>query len=143
MTLIFIISGSLKVTLTKSGEKLLIPKFISVNHTFTFLILKYWSSIFTLDIIAFILGAKYFNIDAKDIAGAKRSADIVFPRQIAMYIARNYIKESLPKIGSDFGGKDHTTVMYSVKKIEEEVKTNSSLAEEIEKIVEKLNVEKL
>lgn len=95
-----------------------------------------------IDLLQKIICEKY-SISIEDIKGNKRNNEIAYPRQIAMYIARNYIKESLPKIGSDFGGKDHTTVMYSVKKIEEEVKTNSSLAEEIEKIVEKLNVEKL
>ena len=95
-----------------------------------------------IDLLQKIICEKY-SISIDDIKGNKRNNEIAYPRQIAMYIARNYIKESLPKIGSDFGGKDHTTVMYSVKKIEDEVKNNPSLAEEIEKIVEKLNVEKL
>lgn len=95
-----------------------------------------------IDLLQKIICEKY-SISIEDIRGNKRSNEIAYPRQIAMYIARNYIKESLPKIGSEFGGKDHTTVMYSVNKIEKEVKTNSSLQEEINKIVEKLNVEKL
>lgn len=66
--------------------------------------------------------AKYFNIDPKDIAGAKRSADIVFPRQIAMYLCRTVPQLSLPQIGKDFGNRDHTTVMHACNKIEKEIK---------------------
>ncbi len=95
-----------------------------------------------IDLLQKIICEKY-SISIEDIKSDKRNSEIAYPRQIAMYIARNYIKESLPKIGSEFGGKDHTTVMYSVNKIEKEVKTNSSLQEEINKILEKLNVEKL
>ena len=95
-----------------------------------------------IDLLQKIICEKY-SISIEDIKSDKRNSEIAYPRQIAMYIARNYIKESLPKIGSEFGGKDHTTVMYSVNKIEKEIKSNSSLQEEVDKIVEKLNVEKL
>ena len=56
------------------------------------------------------------------------------PRQIGMYICRVYLKESLPKIGSEFGGKDHTTVMHAVNKITKLVKEDKTLESEIEKI---------
>ena len=68
--------------------------------------------------------AKYFNIDPKDIAGAKRSNDIVFPRQIAMYLCRTVPQLSLPQIGKDFGNRDHTTVMHACNKIDKEIKEN-------------------
>ena len=58
-----------------------------------------------------------------------------------MYICRIYLKESLPKIGSEFGGKDHTTVMHSVAKIKRELKKDKNLEIEISKIVNKLNGE--
>ena len=64
----------------------------------------------------------------------KRSANISFPRQIAMYLCRNMTTESFPKIAIEFGGKDHTTVMYSVEKIENEIKINKDLANIIEKL---------
>ena len=70
--------------------------------------------------------AKYFNIDPKDIAGAKRSNDIVFPRQIAMYLCRTVPQLSLPQIGKDFGNRDHTTVMHACNKIEREMKENKN-----------------
>ena len=70
--------------------------------------------------------AKYFSIDPKDIAGAKRSADVVFPRQIAMYLCRTVPQLSLPQIGKDFGNRDHTTVMHACSKIEKEIKENKN-----------------
>jgi len=70
--------------------------------------------------------AKYFSIDPKDIAGAKRSADVVFPRQIAMYLCRTVPQLSLPQIGKDFGNRDHTTVMHACNKIEKEIKENKN-----------------
>ena len=70
--------------------------------------------------------AKYFNVDVKDIVGQKRSADIVFPRQIAMYLCRSIPQISLPQIGKDFGGRDHTTVLHACNKIEKEIKINKN-----------------
>lgn len=70
--------------------------------------------------------AKYFNIDPKDIASSKRSNDIVFPRQIAMYLCRTVPQLSLPQIGKDFGNRDHTTVMHACNKIEKEIKENKN-----------------
>ena len=81
-----------------------------------------------------------YNISVDDLKGKKRNAEISYPKQIAMFIARNYINESYPKIGSEFGGKDHTTVMHSVNKIENEIKTNKDLEIQVEKILNKLNV---
>ena len=69
---------------------------------------------------------KYFNINPKDLKGSKRSNDITFPRQIAMYLCRNVANMSLPQIGKDFGKRDHTTVMHACNKIEQEIKTNSN-----------------
>ncbi len=66
--------------------------------------------------------AKYFSIDKNDLAGNKRSNDIAFPRQIAMYLCREVANMSYPQIGVDFGGRDHSTVMHACKKIEKEVK---------------------
>lgn len=70
--------------------------------------------------------AKYFNINAKDLKGSKRSNDIAFPRQIAMYLCRNVAQMSLPQIGKDFGKRDHTTVMHACNKIEKDIKENSN-----------------
>ena len=70
--------------------------------------------------------AKYFGIDIKDMKSSKKSNDIVFPRQIAMYLCRSIANASFPKIGDEFGKRDHTTVMHAVKKIEKEIKTNQN-----------------
>lgn len=78
--------------------------------------------------------AEYFQITIEDIRGKKRSANIAFPRQIAMYLCRTMTSESFPKIGTEFGGKDHSTVMFSVEKIENEIKVNKDLANIIEKL---------
>ena len=70
--------------------------------------------------------AKYFNIDAKDLVGSKRSNDVVFPRQIAMYLCRTVPQISLPQIGRDFGNRDHTTVLHACNKIDKEIKENKN-----------------
>ena len=78
--------------------------------------------------------ADYFKVSIEDLKSKKRNADIAFPRQIAMYLCRKLTEESFPKIGIEFGGKDHSTVMHSCEKIELEIKTNKQFAETIEKL---------
>jgi len=70
--------------------------------------------------------AKYFNIDKKDLVSTKKSNDIVYPRQIAMYLCRAVGQMSFPKIAEEFKKKDHTTVMHAYKKIEKDLKDNSN-----------------
>lgn len=70
--------------------------------------------------------AKYFSIDKDDIASDKRSNDIAFPRQIAMYLCREVANMSFPQIGKDFGDRDHSTVMHAYKKIQKEVKDKNN-----------------
>ncbi len=84
------------------------------------------------------LVANAYNISVEDIKSKKRMASISVPRQVGMYICRTYLSESLPKIGLEFGGKDHTTVMHSVDKIKKEIKTNTDLEEQINKIVNQI-----
>ena len=86
--------------------------------------------------------SKYFNIDKKDLISSKRSNDIAYPRQIAMYLCRTVGQMSLPKIGADFGNRDHTTVMHAVTKIEKEIKekTNTRLiVESVKNIIQESN----
>ena len=82
--------------------------------------------------------ASNYNITVEDLKSKKRSASISVPRQIGMYICRTYLEESLPKIGMEFGGKDHTTVMHSVDKIKREIKNNETLEKEIQKIISQI-----
>ncbi len=78
--------------------------------------------------------AEYFKISIEDLKSKKRNADLAFPRQIAMYLCRKLTDESFPKIGIEFGGKDHSTVMHSCEKIERESKINKDLAATLDKL---------
>ena len=71
--------------------------------------------------------AKYFNVTIEDLKGSRRSNDIAFPRQVAMYICRNVAQISLPKIGAGFGKRDHSTVMHACKKIEDDLKKDPNV----------------
>ena len=84
--------------------------------------------------------SEYFQISVEDIRSKKRSYNIAYPRQIAMYLCRNMTSESFPKIGTEFGGKDHSTVMHSVDKIEREIKENKDLANIIGKLKKDIGV---
>lgn len=61
--------------------------------------------------------ARYFGVQKLDMESGRRTANVVLPRQIAMYLAKSMTLNSLPAIGRRFGGKDHTTVLHSVRKI--------------------------
>jgi chromosomal replication initiator protein len=77
---------------------------------------------------------KHFNIKQADLESSKRSRDLAFPRQIAMYICRDLTDLSLPKIGEAFGNRDHTTVLHACEKISGELKINESLREVVKEI---------
>lgn len=70
--------------------------------------------------------SKYFSIDKEDLSGSKRSNDIAFPRQIAMYLCREIAGMSFPQIGLEFGNRDHSTVMHGYNKIVKEIKEKNS-----------------
>ena len=76
--------------------------------------------------------ARQYNVSRADLLSSRRTANVVRPRQIAMYLAKTLTLRSLPEIGRRFGGRDHTTVLHAVRKIEGLVDTDSTLAEEIE-----------
>lgn len=78
--------------------------------------------------------AKYFDLSVNDLVGKRRNRPIVIPRQIAMYLARELTEASLPNIGREFGGKDHTTVMHAHDKIAEELKSSRDLQNDIANI---------
>ena len=86
--------------------------------------------------------AKYFSIDKNDLISDKRSNDIAFPRQIAMYLCREVANMSFPQIGIDFGKRDHSTVMHAYKKIDKEIKEKNNtklIVESVKNII--LNIE--
>ena len=68
-----------------------------------------------------------YNIRPEDITGSKRSSNIAYPRQIAMYLTRRMLDISLPKIGESFGGRDHTTVIHAINKIDDNLKKDKNL----------------
>ena len=76
--------------------------------------------------------AEHFNVKISDMHSARRSRNVASPRQIAMFLSKNLTTRSLPEIGRKFGGRDHTTVIHAIKKIQELVKNDSSLSEDIE-----------
>lgn len=82
--------------------------------------------------------AEYYNVSVEDLKSKKRVATIAFPRQIAIYLSRQLTDESFPKIGIEFGGRDHSTVMHSCDKIEKERKENKQLDNIINEIISKL-----
>ena len=76
--------------------------------------------------------ARQYNVSRADLLSSRRTANVVRPRQVAMYLAKTLTLRSLPEIGRRFGGRDHTTVLHAVRKIENLVNTDNALAEEIE-----------
>ena len=83
--------------------------------------------------------AEHFHIKTDDIKGSKRSADIVIPRQIAMYLCREMTSTPLKAIGKLMGNRDHTTVLHGVEKISKEIETSDDLKNTIDIIKKKLN----
>ena len=79
---------------------------------------------------------KKYNIKLADMESKKRKREFSYPRQIAMYLCREFTDLSLPKIGNSFGGRDHTTVLHACEKISKEIKTNQNLADEIRELKE-------
>lgn len=86
------------------------------------------------------LVAHYFNLSAEKLLGRDRSRAVALPRQIAMYLLREEANVSLPQIGEALGGRDHTTVMYAIKKISKEIKgdSGSKIGRDIMKLKEQL-----
>jgi len=76
--------------------------------------------------------AAHFNIRTSDMHSARRARSVARPRQVAMYLAKQLTSRSLPEIGRKFGGRDHTTVMHAVKKVEELREHDATFAEDVE-----------
>lgn len=91
----------------------------------------------TIDLIKKVV-ANYYNIKLENMISKKRTQKIAFPRQIAMYLARELTDSSLPQIGEEFGGRDHTTVIHSYKKIEKKYEEERDFRNTIKNIKEKI-----
>jgi chromosomal replication initiator protein len=81
---------------------------------------------------------RYYRVTAEELKGRRRNQDIVRPRQVAMYLARNETQASLPEIGNALGGRDHTTALYSIQKIEGLLEEDSTLRRQVAAIQEQL-----
>ena len=95
----------------------------------------------TPDVILDVI-AKYFNIQKKDLLSTKKSQEIVFPRQIAMYLCRSELNLPYKKIGDIFGKKDHTTIMHAETKIKNSItmeKNTKLIVESVENILRSIN----
>ena len=90
---------------------------------------------------AFIIStvAEHFHVSVDDIRSNKRNTEIVVPRQIAMYLCSNLTSVGLKKIGSEMGGRDHSTVLHGSKKISSELKTSEDMRKTIEILKKKIN----
>jgi chromosomal replication initiator protein len=82
--------------------------------------------------------ARQYNVSRADLLSSRRTANVVRPRQVAMYLAKILTLRSLPEIGRRFGGRDHTTVLHAVRKIEALAANDSALADEIEALKRQL-----
>jgi chromosomal replication initiator protein len=82
--------------------------------------------------------ADYFHLKVDDFKSKKRSRPIAYPRQIAMYLCRELTDQSLPKIGEEFGGRDHTTVIHACEKIQEDMQKDSQLRRTIDELKKKI-----
>lgn len=79
---------------------------------------------------------KYYRLSKGSLVSKKRSKDVALPRQVGMYICRELLEDpSFPKIGEDFGGRDHTTALHNVKKIAADIETDSELATAVKEII--------
>ena len=81
-----------------------------------------------------------FNVKLEDFKAKKRTKSVAFPRQVAMYLSRELTDSSLPKIGDEFGGRDHTTVIHAHEKISKLIKTEPQLQQQIKEISERLKI---
>lgn len=87
-----------------------------------------------IDDILKVVG-RHFNVGRTDLLSPRRARSVVVPRQIGMYLAKKMTARSLPEIGRRFGGRDHSTVLHAVRKIEDQIKTDDRLAREVALLV--------
>ncbi|MEY8000725.1 chromosomal replication initiator protein DnaA [Clostridium sp. Mt-5] len=92
----------------------------------------------TVDLIQDVV-ANYYNLKVSDFKSARRTRNVAFPRQIAMYLCRKLTDMSLPKIGEEFGGRDHTTVIHAYEKISSNLKQDESLQNAVSDLTKRLN----
>lgn len=92
----------------------------------------------TIDLIQDVV-ANYFNLKVDELKSSRRTRNVAFPRQIAMYLSRKLTDMSLPKIGEEFGGRDHTTVIHAYEKISTNLKVDESLQNAVNDLTKRIN----
>jgi len=83
--------------------------------------------------------ANYYNLSIEDLISKKKTKNIAYPRQISMYIARKLTDYSLPKLGDEFGGRDHSTVLHACNKIENDMEKSQEVKKNVEDLISMLN----
>ena len=83
--------------------------------------------------------SRHFGVSKSDLISQRRHRSVVWPRQIGMYLAKQLTARSLPEIGRRFGGRDHTTVLHAIRKIEGELNANNRLRDELDELKKLLN----
>ena len=102
-------------------------------------IIKPKEELISIDLVQKVV-SNFFNIKISDLKVKRKYKSYVVPRQIAMYLSRKFTNASLLEIGEKFGGKDHSTVLHSIKKVEEKISKENSFNEIIENLMGKINV---
>ena len=82
--------------------------------------------------------SEFFELKTDEVIGSRRYKEYVYPRQLVMYLLRHELSFSYPKIGKELGGKDHTTIMHGVEKIEKEIARNANIQYDLTKLKEKI-----
>ena len=83
--------------------------------------------------------ANYYNVSLEDLVSKKKTKNIAFPRQVAMYIARKLTDLSLPKLGQEFGGRDHSTVLHACNKIDDDMENSQEIKKNVDDLISMLN----
>jgi chromosomal replication initiator protein len=84
--------------------------------------------------------AEHFQIKVAELKSSRRLKNFVFPRQISMYICRKLTELSYPEIGAKFGGKDHSTIIHAIKKIDKKIEEDIHTKILVEKLMDKMNI---
>ncbi|GAA0123625.1 chromosomal replication initiator protein DnaA [Clostridium faecium] len=92
----------------------------------------------TIELIQDIVSS-YYSLKIEDFKSSRRTRNVAFPRQIAMYLCRKLTDTSLPKIGEEFGGRDHTTVIHAYEKISQSLKKDENLQNTVAELTKKIN----
>lgn len=92
----------------------------------------------TIELIQDIVSS-YYSLKIEDFKSSRRTRNVAFPRQIAMYLCRKLTDTSLPKIGEEFGGRDHTTVIHAYEKISQSLKKDENLQNTVTELTKKIN----